>query len=129
MEFCECEKIFNEVISQNLSDTAREHLPVGIAKGRNCIILSFGGGSVYLQLPVTEEDFKNNIIKYLNTRIINIITDWILEHKCEYTNIEFACVDEFKDYIYDSNGQALPNGNDIKDFITDFVRLLNNYNI
>lgn len=54
---------------------------------------------------------------------------WLLEHENEWQRVN-TCVDEFRNYIYNDNGNFLIGGENVHDFIANADKLLygkNNY--
>ena len=51
------------------------------------------------------------------------IIEWIFEHINEWQIVN-SCVDAFREYIYDKNGEYLIGGKDVSDFIDDEITLI-----
>lgn len=48
---------------------------------------------------------------------------WLLEHENEWQRVN-TCVDEFRNYIYNDNGNFLIGGENVHDFIVKADKLL-----
>lgn len=51
------------------------------------------------------------------------VVEWICKHANEFQLVN-ACVEEFRGYIYDSNGNFLLGGDGVLDFIKQACRLM-----
>jgi len=51
------------------------------------------------------------------------IIEWIFDNINEFQIVN-RCVDAFREYIYDKNGEYLIGGDDVSDFIEDEIKLI-----
>ena len=66
---------------------------------------------------------KEVMIVNRDKELKRIILIWLLEHENEWQRIN-ACVDEFRNYIYDDNGSYLIGGVSVANFINKADKLL-----
>lgn len=55
--------------------------------------------------------------------LMRAILNWLLEHENEWQKVN-TCVDEFRNYIYDENGNFLIGGEIVSNFIKNADKLL-----
>lgn len=51
------------------------------------------------------------------------ILKWLLEHEKEWQRVN-ACIEEFRSYIYNADGNYLIGGQTVSEFITEADKLL-----
>lgn len=51
------------------------------------------------------------------------IIDWLIEHEGTW-QLQTACKEEFRQYIYDENGAFIIGGENVSNFISDAYKLL-----
>ena len=59
----------------------------------------------------------------MNKELKKVILLWLLEHENEWQRVN-SCIEEYKSYIYDTNGNRLIGGEAVTDFIKEAYKLI-----
>lgn len=61
----------------------------------------------------------------MNTELKKAIISWIFENQNEFQILR-ACIQDFREYIFNSKGEYLIGGEQVTDFIKDAIKLIIN---
>lgn len=59
----------------------------------------------------------------MRTELQKAITEWIFDNLNQWQLIN-SCIEHFRAYIYDSTGNYLIGGEDVSNFIEEFIKLI-----